>query len=174
MWDCQAVIEKWLNRLCSCFVTMSKYFGSSLSKDKHLLSPIVRHLTPLTSIIFWSSSSKVLWVMSLSRELWTRSNTLFLPHFTVLPLLPLFRVIILAIINISISLSSARARVSFKLIFKTDIYFEIYQTCNKRKTIKRMLIVTCDYVTVHSSWKYTFLLIFEEIILFFEVFTTNS
>ena len=105
---------------------------------------------------------------------WTRSNTLFPPYFTILPLLPLFRVIILAIINISISLSSARARVSFELIFKTDIYFEIYQTCNKRETIKRMLIVTCDYVTVHSSWKYTFLLIFEEIILFFEVFNTNS
>ena len=173
MWNCQAVIEKWLNRLCSCFVAMSEYFGSSLGKDKHWLSPIVRHLTALTSIIFWSSSSKVLWVMSLSRKLWTRSNTLFLPHFAILPLLPLFRVI-LTIINISVSLSSARAGVSFKLIFKTDIYFEIYQTCDKRKTIKRMLIVTCDYVTVHSSWKYTFLLIFEEIILFFEVFTINS
>ena len=63
------------------FLVMSKYFGPSLGKDKHFLSATVCNLSALTSIISWSNSSKVSRVISLSRELWIRSNTSFLPNF---------------------------------------------------------------------------------------------
>ena len=61
--------------LIDLFVVMSKSFGFSLGKDKHSLSPILRDLTALIAIISWSSSSNVSWVISLSKELWTRSRS---------------------------------------------------------------------------------------------------
>ena len=84
-------------------------------RDKYSLSPIVHNLIALIWTIFWSSSSNTSWVMSVSREVWTRSNTSFLPH----SLLLLFSVDILAIINISLSLSSKSLGALFKFILKT-------------------------------------------------------
>lgn len=84
-------------------------------------------------------------------------------------LLLLFRVVILAIINISVSLSSARAGVPLKCIFKTYIYFEIYHVCNKGKTITIILIVTVVVWPCKVHKNKLFLLNFEEIILFFEI-----
>ena len=59
-------------------------FASSLGRDKHSLCPTIRNLTAILSTMFWSSSSDVSRVMSMSREVWTRSDSSFLPHFLLL------------------------------------------------------------------------------------------
>lgn len=58
----------------------------------------------------------------------------------------------------------------FKFIFKTYIYFEIYHACNKGKTITIILIVTVIVWPCKVHKNKLFLLNFEEIILFFEIF----
>ena len=55
-------------------------FASSIGRDKHSLSPTVLNLAALLWTIFWSSSSNASRLMLVSREVWTRSNTSFLPH----------------------------------------------------------------------------------------------
>ena len=70
---------------CNWKTSKSPYFAFSFGRDKHYLSPTVGSLTALLSTIFWSSSSNVSRVVSVSRELWTRLNTPFLPHYFTAP-----------------------------------------------------------------------------------------